>query len=220
MKVTIDEREYILTPDNAILVFPNQIHSLQTPTHSRHFLCIFSSDLVQAYSSVFTSKLPVNNSFLLNSATKQQLTVLQTNSNALFIKGILYLLCADFDSNAQYADRQGDPRRLLLKIFEFVEKNYVADCSLEALAASLAYSPVYLSRFFKKNTKMTFTEYVIRYRVNEASYLLRNSPCKLLDIAYSCGFNSLRSFNRCFKEKLGTTPSAYRTCQSFNKVPL
>lgn len=212
MTVCVDDKAYTLTPENAILIFPNQVHSLHTARHSKHFLCIFSPSLVQAYSCVFTTSLPVDNTFQPDAFLRQWLAKLQ-DSSTLFIKGALYMVCASFDKAAQYVDHKGDSHGLLLTIFEFVADHYRSDCSLEALSAYIAYSPVYLSRFFKSNAKMTFTDYVIRYRINEASYLLKNSQSKLLDIAYSCGFHSLRTFNRCFKEIMNTTPSEYRARQ-------
>ena len=45
------------------MVFPNQIHSLKTSLHSKNVLCIFSPELVSAYSSGVAGLLPEDNSF-------------------------------------------------------------------------------------------------------------------------------------------------------------
>ena len=50
MNVTVDGKENILHRGEALLIFPNQLHSLASEK-SRHLLCIFSPDLVRAYSS-------------------------------------------------------------------------------------------------------------------------------------------------------------------------
>jgi AraC-like DNA-binding protein len=69
---------------------------------------------------------------------------------------------------------------------------------------------VYLSQYFKQATGLSYTDYVIRYRVNEASYLLKNTSQTVLQTAYDCGFESLRSFNRNFKRVTALTPQEYR----------
>ncbi len=210
MTVTVENKDYSLHKDDALLIFPHQIHSLHTAKKSRHWLCIFSPQFVRAFSSVYHHKIPVDNRFSSHSCSYELLTGLQNNDDILSIKGILYLLCSDFNRTATYVNRAGNSNEILMKIFNFVEKNYQTDASLTALSSQLSYSPVYLSRFFKQWVNISYTEYVIRYRVNEAAYQIQNSQDKLLDIAYTCGFSSLRSFNRCFKDIMRTTPSEYR----------
>ena len=58
MKVVVDGTDYLLTPGYSILVFPNQTHELITEKHSSHYLCIFSSELVRAYSK--TAKMALD----------------------------------------------------------------------------------------------------------------------------------------------------------------
>ncbi|MBE6546166.1 MAG: AraC family transcriptional regulator [Ruminococcaceae bacterium] len=211
MTVTVENKVYTLNPDTALLIFPNQIHSLHTSTHSRHCLCIFSPHYVQAFRSVFNQSVPLDNRFQLRLFPKDSIELLQSNEDLLLTKGLLYLLCSDFDRTASYTKRTSASNELLLKIFDFVDKNYHTDCSLTALSAYISYSPVYLSRFFKQWVNISFTEYVTRFRINEAAYRIKNSQGKLLSIAYDCGFSSLRSFNRCFKAIMNTTPSKYRS---------
>lgn len=211
MAVTIDKKQYILTAGRAVLVFPNQVHSLQTSRTSRHLLCIFSTQLVRAYSSVHVSRIPVDHTFLLAPFYVQQLQQLKEEANTLQAKGCLYGICAAFDKGREYADRKDAGEDLLGRIFRFVEEHYMGACSLQDLAENTSYHKVYLSRYFKQCTGLGFTDHVNRYRINEAAYMLKNTDEKMLQIAYSCGFDSLRSFNRNFRTIMGITPNQYRT---------
>lgn len=210
MLVTVDKIQYTLTPGQAVLIFPNQVHSLRTEHHSRHRLCIFSAKLVQAYSSTYMSKLPESNLFSPRAFYLQDLWSLSGTDDLLKIKGVLYCLCSEFDAAANYRERSGEKGDLLQRIFAYVDANYSASCSLTDLAAATTYHPVYLSRFFKQCTGLSFTDHVNRYRIGEATYMLKNTRQKMIDIAFSCGFNSLRSFNRAFKAVTGMTPTEYR----------
>lgn len=39
--------------------------------------------------------------------------------------------------------------------------------------------------------------------------MIRNTDHRMIDIAFQCGFNNIRSFNRVFKDVTGFTPSAF-----------
>ncbi|MBR2474590.1 MAG: AraC family transcriptional regulator [Clostridia bacterium] len=211
MKVKVEKNEYLLKKGMAVLVFPNQLHSLQTDTHGEHFLCIFSPQLVKAYKNTYLNNVPKNNMFSPNPFHLDMLFSPNGDNGHLRIKGLLYSICAEFDSTAEYKERNSGEESLLMKMFKFVETDYSRECNLQMLAEQISYHKVYLSRYFKKCTGITFSDYVNRYRVNEGAYILRNSQKKILDVAMECGFDSLRSFNRNFKKIMGKTPNKYRS---------
>lgn len=211
MEVTVDKITYSLKEGESLLVFPNQVHEFATPKHSSHFLCIFSPKLVQAYSVSFVDKLPVNNVFKLDDFYVARLKELKDDYSIIEMKGVLYSICGIFDRSAEYKDKGEDKDLLLSKIFAFVDLNFAGDCSLSGLAEFTSYHYVYLSKYFKGCIGISFTDYVNRYRINEACYLFRNNPKQtILQTALDCGFDSLRTFNRNFKRIMGVTPSQYQ----------
>ena len=212
MQVTVDKIQYTLTPGSALLVFPNQVHALTTEEHSRHFLCIFSPQLVQAFGKIYLSRIPESNLFRPDPYALTRLSEKIGEESILRLKGLLYTLCADFDDGAVYREQAQGEESLPVRIFRFAEREYQRDCSLTALSRETSYHPAYLSRFFKQCTGISFTEYVNRYRIGEACGLLTNTDAAILQIAYDCGFDSLRSFNRNFTKIMAMTPSAYRRC--------
>jgi AraC-like DNA-binding protein len=211
MNVTIDGVGYVLSENQALLVFPNQLHELETKTSSSHFLCIFSPTLVRAFSKMCNGKVPECNMFDADNFYIDRLMMLGGSFDTLEVKGVLYSICAEFNKSAKYIEQHNSRDGLLARIFKFVEENYKADCTLRALSSYISYNYVYLSRYFKQCTKITFIDYVNRYRINEACYLLKNSDLSVLQIAYECGFDSLRSFNRNFKKTINITPSEYQS---------
>ena len=60
---------------------------------------------------------------------------------------------------------------------------------------------------------MTFNELLNMYRIETAIQLLDESDKKIVDVAYESGFQSVRTFNDCFKKHLGISPSEYRKTQ-------
>lgn len=210
MKITVSDREYELKPGDGILVFPNQLHSLEPMEHSMHSLWIFSPDFVESFFVARSKMLPDTNLFRLSPETLKALYELQETDTPWKIKGVLYTACSEFDSGAVYHSVESDNFELLRKIFQYVENHYQEDCSLAATALALSFHPVYISRYFKERVGISYTEYVNRHRLNEARNVLLGTDDPILTIALNSGFCSLRTFNRNFRKYFGTTPHAYR----------
>ena len=211
MEIRIDDKFYRLKKGEAVIIFPNQIHSLRTMTESRHILCVFSQKLINSYAKKVQGRVPHENAFTPPSFLAEELRRLFDEKNDIVVKGVLYSLCGCFDTAASYRDASA-PRSdtLLFKIFEYIEANYKGDCSLKDLAAHTAYDYAYLSKFFKKSVGIPYNDYVNHYRVSEACYLLRSSEMTILQISEECGYDSLRSLNRNFKERVQLSPAGYR----------
>ena len=207
--LTVDAQSYQLRENDAVLIFPNQLHQLQA--ESCHcILCIFSAELVSAYSSGHEGVVPVCNQFVPDPLRLEILRGVNRTSPVEDIKGALYLMCGWFDRGAEYRPRQYKHGALLHDIFMFVEKNFCGDCSVEMLAKQMGYSENYLSRYFMKATGTSYHSYVIQYRLEHACHLMRNTNEPILQCALDSGFSSLRSFNRNFSLYIGTTPTAFR----------
>ena len=209
MTVTVDGKPYLLEKGNAVLIFPNRVHSLEG-NDCEHILFIFSPDLISAFFSSRSSLVPSSCLFPLNDYLYGQLMDLSENSSPHLKKGVLYLTCSLFDNSACFVQGEADTAKLLYKIFNFVEGNYDKDCSLSALSKSLSFNYEYLSRYFKRAIGISFNEFVNRYRVSKACHYLTTTDKTVLEIALLCGYESLRSFNRNFKFATGKTPLVFR----------
>ncbi len=67
-------------------------------------------------------------------------------------------------------------------------------------------SEAYFSRFFKRISGMTFSMYLNHIRVNRAIDLIKNTDLSMTDIAMNCGFETIRNFNRVFRQITGYAP--------------
>lgn len=96
------------------------------------------------------------------------------------------------------------------KVKEFIEENYTSDISREGLAASVEVHPDNLGKLFKTCTNQKLGDYIYELRVRDAAKKLLDTDDNIIDIAFSVGFESLRTFNRIFPKFMGTTPEKYR----------
>lgn len=94
-------------------------------------------------------------------------------------------------------------------ILEYIETNCTT-ITLEEAAKYCAMSYSYFSRNFKSQFGFSFSNYVIKKRVDRSLELLSKPDIDLNDIALECGFSSLSHYIKCFKEAQGITPKKFR----------
>lgn len=97
----------------------------------------------------------------------------------------------------------------LQRIFALIEANYQRKISVEEAAAACNLSYAAFCRYFKRMTKLTFTEFLNHYRINQAKKLLL-SDRNVTESCFACGFESLSYFNRTFRKITGSNPLAFK----------
>ncbi|RAV06364.1 response regulator [Paenibacillus sp. YN15] len=103
----------------------------------------------------------------------------------------------------------GPYSRHIAKAVQYITEHYASDISLEMTASALSLNPSYLSRLFKEETQMTFTEYLTRIRIKTSCVLMESGPYSLKEISGQVGFSNYTYFFRVFKSITGMTPQAY-----------
>jgi len=96
------------------------------------------------------------------------------------------------------------------KALEYIEKNYIANISREGLAASLDINPDHLGKAFKSYTGKKISDYINELRIKEAADKLIHEDEKIIDIAFSVGYETLSTFNRAFLKIMKISPKKYR----------
>lgn len=96
----------------------------------------------------------------------------------------------------------------------FIEEHYRDRLSLGAVARAVSVSPAHFSRLFKRTTRLSFTDYLARVRVEQAKQMLANPGLRINEVAFAVGFQSVPHFNRVFKKLNGVSPGVYREGRS------
>ena len=92
-----------------------------------------------------------------------------------------------------------------------IAQNYQQTITLNEMALLLHLSPPYLSSLFKRRLGCSFTEYLIRFRMNKAAELLRTTKMTVSEIAEDVGYPDSAQFSKIFKKYKGHAPRVYRT---------
>jgi len=98
----------------------------------------------------------------------------------------------------------------LQRVHEYVIENFHNQILIETVAGIANMSPHAFCKYFKKNTKKTFTRFLNEIRVCHAKKLLIEDKDTISQICFESGFNNLSYFNRQFKLIAGLTPREYK----------
>jgi YesN/AraC family two-component response regulator len=99
-------------------------------------------------------------------------------------------------------------------IINYISFNLTADLSLTAISTEFSLNSSYLSTLFKKETGMTYTEYVMFCRLEKAKELLADTGKSIAEIADAVGYHDTRHFSKLFTRNIGLKPSEYRKLYS------
>ena len=136
---------------------------------------------------------------------------------------ILYDLSQDVDArtlaSSSFAQKgTGGESRRVAKVKDYISAHYADPLRLEDLAALVGMAPSAFSRFFKRHTTCTLSDYIIDIRLGVAARMLVDTTTSISEICYSCGFNNLSNFNRTFKARRGYTPRDFRSLFTKSRV--
>ncbi|MBD3920974.1 response regulator [Paenibacillus sp. PR3] len=111
------------------------------------------------------------------------------------------------EQSADSSDRQ---KGLVDRVHAFIEKNINDNLSLQTIAAHIDLHPAYLSRAYRAETGNNLSDFILRYRMELASYLLRSSDKKIYEVAQTVGYQAVPHFIKLFKAFSNMTPQEFR----------
>lgn len=97
----------------------------------------------------------------------------------------------------------------LSRAIAYIKANFGSDLSLDLVASKVYVSSYYLSHLFREEMNMTYSDYVVSVRIEEAKILLKKKTMKAFDVSAACGFNDANYFAKTFKKLTGLSPKQY-----------
>lgn len=215
---TLDGVPYFLSPGDLLVMLPNTIHSYDSVQKSSGILTVFSPELVAEFHyklTHFSCRRPLLSQEQMPSDIPyciRNLTDIEASpENLNLIRGhLLVLLSRIFGQLALEPLDLGKDFDLLHRVLLYVTEHFREPLSLDEIARKTGVSKYYLSRTFSDKMGCGLNHYVNSLRVGFAQHLLANPDLSISEAAFECGFESLRTFNRAFREQLEKSPREYR----------
>lgn len=101
----------------------------------------------------------------------------------------------------------------------FIDQHLRENITSIDIAQYLYLNPSYFSRYFKRLTGLSFTDYVHQYKMKIAANMLKNSGQTLEVLAMGLGYSDRAYFSKVFKKYIGVTPSEYKQKKQLRRTP-
>ena len=232
LDIEVRGEKYHLRKEDVFLINTNQLHRLSSNTvenvnNSIILIFQFDPDYYQAYYPKFSDIIFHCNTALIQRTPKTYDTLrrllvklmwLSLNKTETFqldglqisLELIEFLITNFVKSISIQNTSQDQMQQRLIRIIEYINKNYNKKITLPQVANNEFMSAHYLSRFFKTHTGIGFNKYINQFRVNKSLNELLHTSKTILEIALDHGFSNSKSYAKHFKEHYGTSPSEFR----------
>ena len=205
----LGEQRFFVCAGQGALIFPGQVHGYVSEEESPCYVFVFSASLIGEFARKTQKTQPVCPLFELDDPSLGPRLAAAAGERYL-LKSELYAMLHRFEKSAVYVLRHAHGTELLGNVLTFISEHYREPITMQVIARSLGYDHRYLTNLVQKGLQTTFRKLLNEYRIANARHLLTQTDLSISQIAGECGYESLCSFNRNFKEQTGTTPSAYR----------
>ena len=98
----------------------------------------------------------------------------------------------------------------LSELLSYISRHYTEDITIEDLCGVSNMSKSTLQRKMTAGIGYSPLQYVQRLRTSHAAVLLQDKSIPITEVATRSGYNSISSFNRCFINRFGVSPTQWQ----------
>ncbi|MCR5384719.1 MAG: helix-turn-helix domain-containing protein [Saccharofermentans sp.] len=231
----VGKNTYKLVPDDLVLVWPMEMHSIVDANREDSLVIQFSSAFINSLFDLRRIMHMYRNLHIICVQTHPELAA-KLKAITYKMKDIFFserpdkeirccMLLMEFMLTLLEYRKELDPElngddqyrlsddvmRRMMTVTDYIKNNLTADdLSQGAMAEMAGVSREYFSRIFKNVTGMNYSKWLNMIRLEKATELLAEDGRTLTEIAMLSGFQSIPSFNRVFREEKGLAPGEYR----------
>ena len=188
-----------LQANDIIVIMPFETHKFVTVGSSKIVVWEMSTSHISNFDEIFKNKTPKTPYCrFAPEQTADILTQLKASDGNIITQNYVFFTVLNRIMAGNEFVQLNAPGETFSKVIVYTSTHFDENITLNDVAKALNVSYVYLSRLFTKKTNIKFNEFLNSYRLQKAARLLTDPSIAISDVCYSCGFGSIRSFNRVF----------------------
>ena len=209
--IHLDQNQYTLKQDECIFLRGQSIHSIISSPDSILYVALFSEKLIPEITDTYCPDDPL---FRDSFGVRERLEEIRRSDferklfydirNNALMEELIAKIFAQIPISTQTVIQSKATLQYKDLLYDMDEN--VRDYTFSRAVEYMHMSEAYFSRFFKKVSGMTFSQYLNHIRVNKAIDLLRQGKLSITRISAECGFDTIRNFNRVFRQITSYTP--------------
>lgn len=209
--VFVENKTYNVSKGNMIFCQSGKIHYIKSHENSIVFVLLFDSNITFDINNILELNSPIlkfNYDKYFN-IIKKEYKNKQKFFEQKIISAIITITAEMFrkEKTSQYNDKSNHISTKYKLLLNDIDKNYEFYTFNDALNF-MGLSKSYFSKLFKNINGLNFSKYLNMVRIEKAINMLLSENCyKITQISTKCGFDTIRHFNRVFKQITGYTPS-------------
>lgn len=208
-EVMTDNDLYSLSEEYCVFIRSGAVHYIKAESDSVISVMKIDSQLISAEFGTLAPVCPLLERKYDVSEAFEKIRQEISNSEKYYeviCSGLALALTAEIfrnekTSSSEISSGSGAYKKLLRIISE-----RFADITFDEAAEIMCFSKPYFSKYFRRMSGMTFSEYLNIVRVSEAVKILSKGNMSAGETAVAAGFGTIRSFNRVFRQYTGFTP--------------
>ena len=215
INVTLEDVKYTLTKGTGIFIPPFASHSLDYDENHEFYALMFTKDIVPYFYEFFKNHefvkpiFPVSEENITN--LYRYLPNVKHSDNYFHSMAVLGPIICEIYSKCVFVPTKNKLTDSFYSALEYMNDHSTEKITRDSVAKAIGIHPTTLSNCFSKYSYSNFNAILNRMRCSHAvSAMQNNLNLSFAEIAFSCGFGSIRSFNRAFVEVYGTTPSNFK----------
>lgn len=216
LSLHIDDDPYTLEQDTMAVIMPYQIHGYTSNTECDMFVLACPPEYISEYKQLFHDRVFSPCITRFSSMIRQVIEEIISSEvqNPFRYKALIYHSLGHFAVSCELVKRGVVEYDVYRKAIVYISEHYAENLSLESVARYADVSPVHLSRVLNHHGNSSFSDIVNSIRIFEAKKLLEQTSRPISEIAYECGYGSIRNFNRIFQKYFSCNP---RDIRAFNR---
>lgn len=212
-QVMLDDTMFNITQQQCIFCHSGCVHYISASPDSLLLVCLFNEKMYDPITSPFTLENPVFEDRYgilpklseIRHELQNQPIFFECRTEAMIGEMLVDVFRGEPLRKAQW--QFSDVITRYKQLLNHIDLEY-EHITYRNAVQFMNMSDAYFSRYFKRQAGMTFSQYLNVVRIEKAVQLLDSAPTmKITDVMLRCGFNTIRSFNRVFREVTGFTPT-------------